>query len=84
MTKRNRRRSLTKVAAWLVASSALVALGGCNRNEAAIPNSPNRIAAAEDETGNWLTHGRTYSEQRFSPISILAEVRKPHRWSSMA
>lgn len=71
MTKRNRRRSLTKVAAWLFASSALVALGGCNRNEAAIPNSPNRIAAAEGETGNWLTHGRTYSEQRFSPLDRI-------------
>ncbi len=30
-----------------------------------------RLAAADDETANWLTHGRTYDEQRFSP---LAEV----------
>jgi PQQ-dependent dehydrogenase (methanol/ethanol family) len=27
-----------------------------------------RIRAADDEPGNWLTHGRTYSEQRFSPL----------------
>ncbi len=32
-----------------------------------------RIAAADKEPGNWLTHGRTYSEQRFSP---LAEINR--------
>jgi PQQ-dependent dehydrogenase (methanol/ethanol family) len=28
-----------------------------------------RIAAADSEPGNWLTHGRTYGEQRFSPLA---------------
>ncbi len=28
-----------------------------------------RIQAADSEPGNWLTHGRTYSEQRFSPLA---------------
>ena len=27
-----------------------------------------RIAAADSEPGNWLSHGRTYDEQRFSPL----------------
>ena len=27
-----------------------------------------RIAAADAEPGNWLSHGRTYDEQRFSPL----------------
>ena len=27
-----------------------------------------RIAAADREPGSWLAHGRTYSEQRFSPL----------------
>jgi PQQ-dependent dehydrogenase (methanol/ethanol family) len=27
-----------------------------------------RIAAANREPGNWLSHGRTYDEQRFSPL----------------
>lgn len=27
-----------------------------------------RIVAADAEPGNWLTHGRTYSGQRFSPL----------------
>jgi quinohemoprotein ethanol dehydrogenase len=33
-----------------------------------------RIEAADREPGNWMSHGRTYSEQRFSPLaSINAE-----------
>lgn len=28
-----------------------------------------RIVAADKEPGNWLSHGRTYSEQRFSPLT---------------
>jgi len=27
-----------------------------------------RIAAAENEPGNWLSHGRSYDEQRYSPL----------------
>jgi PQQ-dependent dehydrogenase (methanol/ethanol family) len=27
-----------------------------------------RIEGADNEPGNWLSHGRTYSEQRFSPL----------------
>jgi len=30
-----------------------------------------RIAAANQEPGNWLTHGRTYDEQRFSPLARI-------------
>jgi len=28
-----------------------------------------RIVAAEKDPANWLTYGRTYSEQRFSPLT---------------
>ena len=28
-----------------------------------------RIIAADQEPGNWLSHGRTYDEQRFSPLT---------------
>jgi len=28
-----------------------------------------RIMAADSEPGNWLAHGRTYDEQRFSPLT---------------
>jgi len=30
-----------------------------------------RVAAADSEPGNWLAHGRTYSEQRFSPLDAI-------------
>lgn len=30
-----------------------------------------RIANADSEPGNWLTHGRTYNEQRFSPLDQI-------------
>jgi quinohemoprotein ethanol dehydrogenase len=31
-----------------------------------------RIIRADDEPGNWLTTGRTYTEQRFSPLSVIS------------
>jgi PQQ-dependent dehydrogenase (methanol/ethanol family) len=30
-----------------------------------------RIGAANSEPGNWLSHGRTYDEQRFSPLTEI-------------
>ena len=30
-----------------------------------------RIVQADQEPGNWLTYGRTYSEQRFSPLKQI-------------
>ena len=31
-----------------------------------------RIIAADTEPGSWLTHGRTYGEQRFSPLTKVS------------
>ena len=31
-----------------------------------------RIIGADDDAGNWLSHGRTYSEQRFSPLASIS------------
>src|SRR5690606_23692523 len=30
-----------------------------------------RLAAAENEPGQWMSHGRTYSEQRYSPLDQI-------------
>ncbi len=30
-----------------------------------------RVVAADQEPGNWLAHGRTYDEQRFSPLDQI-------------
>jgi quinohemoprotein ethanol dehydrogenase len=35
------------------------------------PITAERIVKADDEPGNWMTHGRTYSEQRFSPLDKI-------------
>lgn len=32
-----------------------------------------RIVNADQEPGNWLTHGRDYAEQRFSPLTQISE-----------
>ncbi len=29
------------------------------------------MARADDEPGNWMSYGRTYSEQRFSPLKLI-------------
>tara|TARA_R100000005_G_scaffold94720_1_gene73617 strand:- start:5896 stop:8058 length:2163 start_codon:yes stop_codon:yes gene_type:complete len=63
----------------------LVAAVGCEQKaseSAATPPAPPpapavaavdtaRLLAADLQPGNWMTHGRTYSEQRFSPLSAL-------------
>jgi quinohemoprotein ethanol dehydrogenase len=36
-----------------------------------------RIIAADGEPGNWLVHGRTYSEQRFSPLKQINDQNIP-------
>ena len=33
--------------------------------------SSRRIMLADDEPGTWMTHGRTYSEQRYSPLTEI-------------
>ena len=37
-----------------------------------------RILAADQEPGSWMTHGRTYSEQRYSPLTDITE-KNVHR-----
>jgi quinohemoprotein ethanol dehydrogenase len=44
---------------------------------AAVPDKPANVDAArlnhaDRDAANWLSYGRTYSEQRFSPLSRIA------------
>jgi alcohol dehydrogenase (cytochrome c)/quinohemoprotein ethanol dehydrogenase len=57
-----------------------VAAMGCGDKPASSPTSSNKLPAAVDDArianadldpANWLTHGRTYSEQRFSPLKQI-------------
>ena len=35
--------------------------------------SDQRLAEAASEPGNWMTHGKTWREQRFSPLKKIDE-----------
>jgi quinohemoprotein ethanol dehydrogenase len=60
----------------LLCGIALICPVGCDRGEPHTSSSAKepaavdaaRMLAADDEPGNWMSHGRTYSEQRFSPL----------------
>ena len=60
------------VTLWVVAGwSALTSAQDTGQNEAAGQVDGARIAAADDEPGQRLSHGRTYDEQRFSPLDQI-------------
>lgn len=55
--------------ALVLAGAALIVglVAACNRNNTANVDEA-RIIAADEHPGEWAAHGRTYSEQRFSPL----------------
>jgi quinohemoprotein ethanol dehydrogenase len=60
----------------LVAVATAVWMLPINNGEAAAPHHPanvdnNRLINAGNEPGNWMTHGGTYNEQRFSQLSQI-------------
>jgi len=59
--------------ATVVIGAVLLLSVACSKNS---PDGDNRVdearmLAANDDTKNWLTHGRTWSEQRFVPLSDI-------------
>ncbi|HEY2677043.1 MAG TPA: PQQ-dependent dehydrogenase, methanol/ethanol family [Steroidobacteraceae bacterium] len=50
---------------------SLIAMFGFGLAQASPAVDGARIANADAEPGNWLTYGRTYSEQRFSPLTKI-------------
>ncbi len=83
MHTHERRRGLTRklgpaigalCAAWIAAGGGAAASDADTIREATKDINTARITAADQEPGNWLAHGRTYSEQRYSPLDqITAE-----------
>ena len=53
---------------WLLFSPALAGAAG---KPAAVDAA--RLSAADREAGNWMSHGRSYGEQRFLPLSKVNE-----------
>ena len=58
-------------AAVLGASSAVLALAACEQQKAPASVDEARLVAADKEPGAWMSHGRTYSEQRYSPLEKI-------------
>ncbi|MGH9237737.1 MAG: PQQ-dependent dehydrogenase, methanol/ethanol family, partial [Vicinamibacterales bacterium] len=62
---------------WFLA--VCIGLAGCYRpteKTASASSTPaavgaERLVAADSEPGQWMTHGRTYDEQRFSPLDQI-------------
>lgn len=59
-----------RVFAGLVLWASLVALAGCGPRAAGEVDQA-RLNAAGKDPANWLTYGRTYDEQRFSPLDKI-------------
>ena len=73
----------------LVLACAAIVISGCQRDEPAVTQDPQvesaspesrtawvdaaRLANADVEPENWMAHGRTSSEQRFSPLDRINE-----------
>lgn len=41
-----------------------------------------RIANADAEPGNWMSHGRDYGEQRYSPLKKITDENVENDWLS--
>ena len=67
MKSMHRQHSHTRIVA-LLASIALPFAAAQPK-----PVTAERIIAADSEPQNWLAHGRTYGEQRYSPLKQVNE-----------
>ena len=56
----------------LVLALIAAALAGCHRQGPADVDA-SRLSKADREPGNWMTYGRTYNEQRFSPLTKISD-----------
>ena len=58
---------MVAIARGLAALTAAAMLWGCSANNENVVDEE-RLLAAENDPDNWLSYGRTYAEQRFSPL----------------
>ena len=62
---------LGSLAACGTGNSPSAANAGATNAAAAAAVTAERLLAADSEPGQWLSHGRTYGEQRFSPLAEI-------------
>jgi quinohemoprotein ethanol dehydrogenase len=58
----------------LASTTAFVLCVACRSSESAERVDDARLIAADRDSANWLTYGRTYSEQRFSPLRQINDA----------
>jgi len=71
---KTRDKARERVLTSLCMAAVLLAMAPDSSRSAALSGAPvngARIANADAEPGNWLTYGRTYSEQRYSPLAKI-------------
>lgn len=56
---------------FLLSSGTVFAQAEITGRNAAMGLDRSRISQADQELGNWLSHGRTYDEQRYSPLKAI-------------
>jgi quinohemoprotein ethanol dehydrogenase len=66
-----RRKSCRRLA-LTVAAACILAIVGCARSRI-VPVDDAALKAADADPSNWITYGRTYSEQRFSSLQQVSE-----------
>ena len=57
----------------LVAAGVALALAGCAKGGASAVDG-RRIVEADKHPGDWMSYGRTYDEQRFSPLTKINDA----------
>src|SRR6185503_19329408 len=50
---------------------SVLALVGCSASDSIDRVDDAHLVAADRDTANWLSYGRTYNEQRFSPLRAI-------------
>src|SRR5579872_6195223 len=53
------------------AAISMLAIAGCSHKASEVDDAG--LRAADGDSANWITYGRTYSEQRFSPLKEIDE-----------
>src|ERR1700676_2313923 len=53
------------------AAISILAIAGCAPKQVVVDDAA--LRAADGDSANWMTYGRTYSEQRFSPLKMIDE-----------
>ena len=64
---------LTLAITIIISAALILVYSGCSTDQPLPVETVDgqRISNANSEPGNWLTHGRDYAEQRFSPLTAI-------------